>query len=244
MAEEVNRTAPNLFDTDGVKYWQQRYDTGDTYWMHTEAAAMLVKYYSRLNPEGQARKMLIPLCGKTLDLEWLSNQGVPLVVGVDCLLSVLKEVCARSNRTWTTKSVSGEGGSDFTLLERSDGKMKLFSGDILQFSPEVEGTFDAMWERGSLIILPPKDVKKYVKLLKRLLIPGGRILLESIEFDKDAIDPSTTDFMPFPPFPYFLKDIKSLFEAERSVEFFESCPAKWKYGKQTDLVYYLITKNH
>lgn len=243
MAGETNRTAPNLFYTDRIKYWLRKYNTGDTYWMYKKTASMVEKHYNRLNPDGQVHKMLLPSCGKTFDLDWLSSQGVPLVVGVDLCLPVLQDVCARSDREWTATAVS-KPGADFTLFERSDGKIKLYNGDMLQFSPEFEGTFDAMWERGSLIILPPTDVNKYVEVLKRLLKPGGRILLESIEFDKDTIDSSTQDLLPFPPFPYFLKDITDLFEPECTVEFLESCPEEWKYGKWTDITVYLITKKH
>ncbi|GFR60726.1 thiopurine S-methyltransferase [Elysia marginata] len=242
MTQELNRTAPGLFHTDVVKYWQQRYDGGDTYWLRKEATAMLVKHYNKLNPEGKAQNMLLPLCGKSVDLDWLSSQGVPLVVGVDCLLAVLREVSVRSGQSWIQTQVS-ESGSDFQLLERSDGKMKLYSGDMLRFSTEIAGTFDAMWERGSLIILPPTDINKYAELLKSLLNPGGRILLESIEFDKDAIDPAT-DYMPFPPFPYFPKDIRLLFEPECTVEYLDKSACKWKYGKETHLVIYLITKKN
>ncbi|KAK3732788.1 hypothetical protein RRG08_041098 [Elysia crispata] len=207
--QEVNRTAPELFDSENLKYWQHRYDVGDTYWMRQEAAPMLVKHYMKLNPDKKARNILLPLCGKSWDLDWLSEQDVPLVVGIDCLLGVLREFSNRSGHIWTETAVP-KLGSDSVLLKRNDGKMKLYSCDMLDFSPEIEGTFDAVWERGSLIILPRESVNRYVQILVSLLRSGGRILLESIEFDADAIDPGT-EYKPFPPFPYFQEDIKHLF---------------------------------
>ncbi|GFN80627.1 thiopurine s-methyltransferase [Plakobranchus ocellatus] len=51
------------------------------------------------------------------------------------------------------------------LSQSKDGMIKLYCGDMLQFSSSFEGTLDAIWDRGSLVVLDRSDVPRLVKKL-------------------------------------------------------------------------------
>ncbi|GFO47488.1 thiopurine s-methyltransferase [Plakobranchus ocellatus] len=106
---------------------------------------------------------------------------------------------------------------------------------------EMEGKFDAIWERGDLIIIPRENVVSYTQQIKGLLNPGGRLLLETIEYDPKTLDPESALKAP-PPFPMFPEEIKRLFEPECSVAEVDEFPSSYLYGDKTDYRMYLIVK--
>ncbi|MEA9481868.1 hypothetical protein VC290_16130, partial [Xanthomonas campestris] len=65
-------------DTD---FWLQRWQDGQTGFHQDEVMPLLQKHWPALQLPAHAR-VLVPLCGKTLDLHWLAAQG-HRVLGVE-----------------------------------------------------------------------------------------------------------------------------------------------------------------
>ncbi|MDP6963217.1 MAG: thiopurine S-methyltransferase, partial [Planctomycetota bacterium] len=64
-----------------TKYWKQRWADGRTGWHRDDVNPHLIEYWSRLGVASSS-KVLVPLCGQSLDLHWLADQGHE-VVGVE-----------------------------------------------------------------------------------------------------------------------------------------------------------------
>ncbi|GFO31828.1 thiopurine s-methyltransferase [Plakobranchus ocellatus] len=146
---------------------------------------MLIKHLDKLNPDRKLRKILIPLCGKTLDMKWLAEQGL-VTVGVEGVQQALDEFFSEAGLDKSETSITGLG-SYGKLFQSKDGMIKLYCGDMLQFSSSFEGTFDAIWDRGSLVALDRSDVPRYAQILKDLLNVGGRLLVEVMGYDLDSM---------------------------------------------------------
>ncbi|RUS70696.1 hypothetical protein EGW08_021539, partial [Elysia chlorotica] len=174
-----NMAAPDL--SDGKEYWQYRYSEGHTEWQVDQVYPMLVRNYEKMVPDGKAKKVFYPMCGTSLELEWLVKQGAT-VVGVEIAMQAIETYVSNSTQKWTNSDVPGLG-SAAKVFTREDKKMKLYCTDIQEFSPKLEGKFDAIYDRGSLQFVPPENVSSYAEVLKSLLKPKGRILQEVLEYD-------------------------------------------------------------
>ena len=64
-----------------MTFWHDRWKNQLTGWHRAEYNDLMVKHWPSLNaPDGS--EVLVPLCGKSLDMLWLAEQGYS-VVGMD-----------------------------------------------------------------------------------------------------------------------------------------------------------------
>ena len=61
-----------------MEYWHNRWDKEQTGWHRDEFNDLLEKYWSAINPAKDG-EVLVPLCGKSLDMLWLAEQGYDVV---------------------------------------------------------------------------------------------------------------------------------------------------------------------
>jgi len=74
-------------------------------------------------------------------------------------------------------------------FERFEGEtVSLWKGDYFDLSGEATtttttaiGSFEAIYDRASIVAIEPELREDYVKILDNLLVPGGRILLVALE---------------------------------------------------------------
>ncbi|GFN81632.1 thiopurine s-methyltransferase [Plakobranchus ocellatus] len=228
--------------SEGSKYWQYRYSEGHTEWQLKDVYPMLIRNYDKLNPGGKADRVFYPMCGMSLDMNWFLEQGVT-VVGVEVVLQALKTFTSKSGHEWTESPISVLG-PEAKLFARKDGKMKLYCGDMQKFIPQIEGRFDAIYDRGSVQFVEPANVSKYAQLMKDLLHPGGRLLLEVAEYDIKILEDE--NFNPPmkvpPPFSMNSDDVKRLFEPDCSVELVDQYKYARLFDKEAEFHVHLITK--
>ncbi|MFO7763286.1 MAG: thiopurine S-methyltransferase [Wenzhouxiangellaceae bacterium] len=143
------------------------------------------------------RPVLVPLCGKTLDMHWLARQG-HAVVGI--------EIDRRA-----IESFFGEAGMRPSIDESgpmpswSAGGITLFAGDFFEFAPSSR--FDLVYDRAALIALPREMRAGYVDHLSGLLEPDAHGLLITLEYPQEAMQGPPFSVMPeevraFPEFDF------------------------------------------
>lgn len=208
-----------------IKSWQDRWDTGNIRFHNPEVHAMLLKHFDKICPSGDGGRIFVPLCGKTLDMKWLSEQNM-FVVGLDGVRLSLEQFMSEQNLNFTTEKIP-ELGEDCEVFKTADDKFHLYRGDIMDFSASIEGTFDAVWDRGSLVALRREDVPQYVKVIKSLIKPGGRCLVEVFDYDVKIMEGADIKPpCPPPPFPMYEAELKDLYEPEFRVEFIDRSERK------------------
>lgn len=149
--------------------WLERWQEGRIGWHEVGGNAGLHKHW-----RGRGKRVLVPLCGKTPDLLWLEEQGNE-VAGVE-----LSDLAARQ--------FFEENGIDYTVrdagLTAYEGKRRritIYCGDFFDFTSKG---FDACYDRGALIAIPPGDRPAYAQHLDSLLAPGAMRLLITIDYDE------------------------------------------------------------
>ncbi|GFS16719.1 thiopurine S-methyltransferase, partial [Elysia marginata] len=171
-----------------------------------------------------------------------ADQGIE-TVGLDAIRIPLEQFFTEHNMEWE-ESDAPTLGPDAKLFSSKADPIKLYCGDIVNFSVDVAGQFDAVWDRGSISAINREDVDKYVNLMKNLVKPGGRIIMEVVQYDVSIMDdvdrPSRSK--PPPPFPLFEEDLNRLYGPEFSVQFLEREGRKLA-GKDIEQSLFLLIKN-
>lgn len=177
--------------------WADRWVTGDTAW-HREMVNPALERHAE-----PWRRVLVPLCGASLDVAWLAARGAD-VVGIE-----LSEVaCARLFR---------EAGGSPTVDERgafrrwSAGRITVWQGNLFDASEVIDGRFDGVWDRGSLIAMVPAERARYAAAV-RAIAPGASALVATVEYDQELA--------PGPPFSTSIADTASVYDEVSVLEEF------------------------
>lgn len=157
-------------------------------------------------------RVFVPLCGKTVDIAFLAqHQAVADVVGLEGIRKALEEF-AEEQPDLEVKPV--EDSSD--AFERLRGKKTtLLKGDFFALDEDsAGGRFDSIWDRASLVAINPTLREEYVQVMKKLLKPGGTILLVTL----DRRTGSDAGMNAGPPFSVPEKEVRRLYESQDWVD--------------------------
>ncbi len=111
----------------GKDFWLNRWNQNEIGWHQTEVEPALIEWATHLKPG----RILVPLCGKSLDMVWLRDQGFK-VVGVE-LSAIACETFFRENNIAFTQKVHGEHvhfEGEGILLINGSGAALLIGGEL------------------------------------------------------------------------------------------------------------------
>ena len=155
------------------EFWQEKWDEGRIGFNQAAANPYLVAHWGSLGLAPGSR-ILVPLCGKTIDMLWLRAQG-HAVVGVE----FVKEACEAffiENDIPYEATAMGYRATD-------DGpELTLVYGDFMALQPEQMGPFDGFYDRASVVALSKELQEAMAAQMDRLLSSGGRGLMVTFEF--------------------------------------------------------------
>jgi thiopurine S-methyltransferase len=155
-------------------FWQGRWREGKIGFHEGAPNAYLRAHLPAL---GQARRVLVPLCGKAEDLAFLASDegGAREVVGVELVEDAVRAFFAEHG--WTpSREVSG------ALVRYTHGRITVFAGDLFATTPNVLGPLDGWYDRAALIALPPELRGRYVAHVRSLLSPGAHGLVVTVAY--------------------------------------------------------------
>lgn len=158
-------------------FWKDRWAQGQIGFHQGRPNELLVEHVQTL--EGKKR-VLVPLCGKSVDLRYLAERGHE-VVGIELVRDALvaffaeQEIVAEAVRIGPYEGLRGAG---ITLLP----------GDFFAAETEHLGAFDALYDRAALVALPAAMREAYVATCTRLLTKDARGLLITFEYDQARLD--------------------------------------------------------
>jgi thiopurine S-methyltransferase len=160
-------------------FWHQRWANNQIGFHQPEANPYLQRYWPGLGLEPTS-KVLVPLCGKSLDLNWLAGQGHH-VLGVELSEKAVREFFSEQG---LQPLISQQGA--FKVY--SAGPFALWCGDFFSLSAGDIVGCTAFYDRAALIALPPALRERYVAHLNHVLPIGCKGLLVTLDYDQDKID--------------------------------------------------------
>jgi thiopurine S-methyltransferase len=160
------------------KYWIERWIQNQIGFHQPEYNAWLVKYWPELGLTPGA-DVFLPMCGKSLDLRWLAEQGFG-VVGVDFSRIAIESFFAEASEPYELM-----GGPNLPCY--CGDRTRIYCGDFFELTAkEVAGTA-AVFDRAALVALPFTMRRRYADHLLRIIPEGASVLLVTTEYDQNLV---------------------------------------------------------
>ena len=158
-------------------FWHERWSSNQTGFHESVVNPLLVNHFSALGVAKPAR-VFLPLCGKTLDIDWLLANGYR-VAGAELSPLAVESLFDRLGMTPTVEALGD-------VERRTAAGLDVFVGDIFALSAAVLGCVDAVYDRAALIALPPDMRERYAAHL-RALSKGAPQLLITLDYDQSRM---------------------------------------------------------
>jgi thiopurine S-methyltransferase len=215
------------------EFWHQKWQSNQIGFNQLQPNQLLLQYFATLNLNPGSR-VFVPLCGKSIDMLWLANQGYE-VLGVE-LSSI---ACAAF---FNEQSIPATVTHLDTFTIYHSEKITLLSGDFFTLNKKVLGKIDAVYDRAALIALPTELRQCYATFLMSVIAPDTPMLLIANTFDQNKMEG--------PPFSVDENEVVSLYSAHFNIQrlyhrIAETIPAHLRVRGLTitsEEVYYLSSK--
>ncbi len=186
LENELNSESLLIRDT---AFWLKTWQDEQQYGFHEQQVnPLLARFWPTINTLSGGR-VLVPLCGKTLDMLWLAEQGFQ-VIGVE-LSPIAVKAFYKENGLKAKKKRIGN------FVRWSSGSITIWCGDFFALSKQKIGKIDAVFDRAALSAMPEDSQEIYLQQLLALLNRDTCLLLLTLEDIEEhapkarqAIDPA------------------------------------------------------
>jgi len=207
-----------------ANFWHDMWARGVVGFHQAEMNAFLTHHWQKLGFRGD-ETILVPLCGKSLDMLWLAKQG-HTILGVELSQKALDEFLTEN--AITAAPITHAHYCGYQLEQ-----MRLLCGDFFHLSAEdcqdVQGAFD----RAALVALPPEMRIQYVAHLRKILPKGMSYLIITMQYDQSRVQG--------PPFSVPEAEVRQLFAGVESIEKVEEVHFEHKSVACTEMVFVIQT---
>jgi thiopurine S-methyltransferase len=183
------------------EFWQSRWDEGRIGFHQDEVNPYLQRHWHDLGA-APGVTVFVPLCGKSRDMLWLRDQGHP-VVGVEIVPRAVEAFFAENNLAATQQR-----HGLFTLWQ-SEG-IKIFQGDFFDLAANDVAGIAAVYDRASLIALPPPMRQRYAAHLRAILPGTMNVLLVTMDYPQAEMNG--------PPFAVTEQEVAALYQDHYKIE--------------------------
>ena len=185
--------------------WSERWNEGRIGFHLERIHPLLLKHRKELHLDQAGQRVLVPLCGKSLDMRYLVAEGHQ-AIGVEAVPEAVEEFFREAG-------LKAEVHREGDRLWHSHGDLRIQVGDIFELELGEFAPVDAIWDRAALIALESEHRQRYVDILRSALKPDGRVLLVALGYDQDA--------MQGPPWSVPEEEVRSLWSSAGSITVLE-----------------------
>ncbi|XP_074468636.1 putative thiopurine S-methyltransferase isoform X2 [Sebastes fasciatus] len=182
QANLTSMLAPQADRVMALGEWEERWQEDRTGFHQPDVHKMLESNIDKVLSGRTGVRFFFPLCGKAVDMKWLADMGHS-VVGVEISEKAIKQFFAENNMTYSEEPVAAIPGAK--VYKSSEGNISLYQCDLYNFSSAIEGQFGAIWDRGSLVAINPRDREKYAALIISLMAKDCRYLLATLLYNPE-----------------------------------------------------------
>ena len=158
--------------------WLERWKNREIGFNQVKVSPLLKTYFKNLNLESNSR-ILVPLCGKTIDISWLLAEGYA-VVGIELSEMAVKEL-------FEELGVVAEVSQIGELTLYSAKNIEIFVGDFFKVTAEMLGKIDAIYDRASIVALTKAVRVKYTAHLRTVTNNAPQLLI-TVEYDQSLMN--------------------------------------------------------
>ena len=177
-----------------AEFWLDRWREGRTHFHQQRVSPLLQKYWPTLGLPTDSR-VLVPLCGKSLDMIWLAEQGHK-VLGIELAQRAIEQFFAENRLHPTIRKTSI--GTSYQA-----GNIELVCGDIFTMGAQDWTECVGVYDRAALIALPENMRQRYVKHVYAQLPDNYHGLLLTLDYAQEQMEG--------PPFSVGDEEVQSLY---------------------------------
>ncbi|MEM6909784.1 MAG: thiopurine S-methyltransferase [Pseudomonadota bacterium] len=141
------------------EYWQDKWRENKI-GFHEPAPHVFLRNHLKSLDLRAGETVFVPLCGKTLDLDWLLGNGLR-VIGVEFNQTAIEEVFERLD---LVPALTENG----PLLRFEAGGLTLYLGDFFDLDRATLGKVHAVYDRAALVALPKETRARYAAHLAEI----------------------------------------------------------------------------
>ncbi len=182
------------------EFWHARWDKNEIGFHLAAVHPWLKAMWPDQNLKEGAR-VFVPLCGKTLDIEYFLQQKLSVVAVELSELAVIALFEQLNYKAVVSNWVSGK------LYEAND--LKVYVGDFFSLTPEHLEHVSTIYDRAAIIALPEEMRQRYVQHLVSLC-PTADILLLTLDYAQEE--------MAGPPFAVSQQEINRHYSKDYNIE--------------------------
>lgn len=199
------------------EYWHQKWQSKEIGFNQLQPNKLMQRYFPSLKLTSGCY-VFVPLCGQSIDMLWLAEQGYQ-VVGVE-----LSEIACSDFFKENKIPVKITQIKDFILY--SSDKVTIFCGDFFKLTPAILDKIDAVYDRAALIALPVDVRKSYTEHLVELTTLTTAMFLITTRYNQNE--------MHGPPYSVDENEVIALYGAHFDI--------KQLYGKPLEIPAHLQAK--
>lgn len=182
------------------EFWLERWEKKEIGFHQDEINPHLRQHFLNLH-HAKDGEVFVPLCGKSLDMMWLHQQGCN-VLGVE-LSSIAAEDFFKENGLAASQA-------NFGKFQRYQAeRIHILCGDFFDLRKADLAKVRTVYDRASLVALPPDMRERYAEHLVAILQPKSQILLVTFDYPQAQ--------MQGPPFSVSVKDVEALYSKHAEI---------------------------
>ncbi|MEE2904601.1 MAG: thiopurine S-methyltransferase [Myxococcota bacterium] len=181
------------------EFWLKKWNDGIIGFHRKSVNEKLSHFFDQIKDES-TKRVYVPLCGKSLDMIWLAQQGME-VIG-----SEISELAIQ--QFFRENEISFEQ----TRRRFSSQQVVIENEDFFNFDPRELGTVDAIYDRAAMVAMPSERHAEYAERLLEILRPGGSILLVTFTYKQEQ--------MSGPPFSVTEQSVLQYFKTAKITQLF------------------------
>ena len=178
--------------------WKKSWKNGKIGFHQTETNPSLLKFSHLFDQE---HTILVPLCGKTLDMHFL-HQKKHSVIGVELITKAIDDFF----QEWGVQPTRNEESYQYEQIT-------IYNKNLFAMQPHMTPKIDGVFDRAALVAIPTHLRPQYAKHLLTLLKPEGTLLLITYDLPRSQEEG--------PPFAVRKQDVPLLFTDATSIELLE-----------------------
>ena len=206
--------------------WLERWRKGTTGWHRSDINPQLIENINHLS-EARTQKIFVPLCGASLDMKYLVDQGFH-VVGVELSSLAIDRFFNENQIEYKVSKVE-----EFDLYQGKN--IEIYCGDFFKLKKDYLYDASCVYDRAALIALNPDLQKKYVGHLKEILPNSAKILLLTMFYPQNEMEG--------PPFSVGDNNVEDLFSESNEIKKISSQNENKSSLKPDDLNLTYLFKN-
>lgn len=177
------------------EFWHDRWERQQIGFHEPAANPLLLRHWDALGlPPGST--IFLPLCGMTLDIDWLLARG-HRVIGSELSPIAVRALFERLGRSPRIEQLD-------PLQRWTAADLTVWLGNHFELTPPHFDRVDAVYDRAALIAMPPDLRPAYARQMLRLG-GGARQLLITLEYEQSQFDG--------PPFSVGEAELRALYPA-------------------------------